>query len=250
MTDEVEVDNAALDEGTIEGEQPEVEQESPEVTAASDGEVSTEVDEKQLALNKIAFEKREEKRQRIAAEKELEALKAQIPKAEPAKSELTLEAFDYDEQAYNAALIKNEVNKGLEAIKQQQINDAAQIKQTEISNKFIAKEAEYAKKVPDYEANIGNLPKFEQDTLNTIMQMDDGPEVALYLAKHADIADNVASMSPTSAALTLGKISMQLASAKPKAKPSAAPDPIDPISNGGATTGQKDDPLIAGATFN
>jgi len=248
MTDEVEVQDAALDESTIEGEKPEVEQESPEVTAASDSEVSTEVDEKQLALNKIAFEKREEKRQRIALEKELEALKAQTKQAEPVK-ELTLEAFDYDEQAYNAALIKNEVNKGVEAIKQQQVSEQAAIKQAEIQTKFNAKVTEFKKKATDYDRHVVNLPEFEQDTLNTILQMDDGPEVALYLAKHADIADQVASMSPTSAALTLGKISSQLASAKPKPKPSAAPDPIDPISNGGAATSQKDDPLIAGATF-
>lgn len=243
-------DSATIDEGATEAPVIPAEDtalESPEATAASDGEVSTEIDEKQLALNKLAFEKREEKRKRKALEEENARLKAEAPKAETAKPKL--EDFDYDSDAFNAAVIKYEVQQGLQVIQQSTKADQKAREQETIQHKFNARVAEFSKKAPDYAEHIPNLPEFQPETLNAILQMDDGPEVALYLAKHADIADKIADATPAAAGITLGKISLQLSNAKPKPKPSAAPDPIDPLIQAGVTAGEKVDPLLKGATF-
>jgi len=248
MTDE---NIAALDENMPPSDEviEEVEQiESPEDTATSNAEVSSdepqviEIDEKQKALNKLAFEKREEKRQRIALEERLAAIEANTPKA-PVKvdSAPTLEQFDYDEQAFNAANIKYQIDQAKREIVEEQRNEQLVEQQRKMQADFNQKVNKLTEVTPDYTESIGQLPEFPSDTLDAIMQADNGPQLAYYLSKHLDIADNVASLPPMQAAMALGRISSDLANAKPTIKPSAAPDPISPVDSSGSVAKSEDD---------
>ena len=219
-----------------------------ESTATPDAEVSgdepqvIEIDEKQKALNKLAFEKREEKRHNKALEQKIAELEAKIPQAPvQVDSEPTLEQFDYDDQAYNAAMIKHQVKQETQAILKQQEQRESVAAQQRTQAEFNAKVTKLAETAPDYTEVVGQLPELPSDTLGAIMQSDNGPQLAYYLGNHLDVADNIASLPPMQAAIQLGVISSQLANAKPVIKLSAAPEPIEPVNASGSVTKDMDD---------
>lgn len=249
MTDEVTEaaldDNMPTDEAT---EVSEVNEEVTEVTATSDTEVSSEdsqvieIDEKQKALNKLAFEKREETRQRKALEEELARIKAQTPQvAVQVEAAPKLEDFDYDQDAYNDALIDYKVNLKAQQIVSQQDERMALERQNKVKADFNARAEKLKAKAPDFDEALNMIPILPTETLNTIMQADNGADLAYYLGKHLDVADAIASLSPTMAAMKLGQISAQLATAKPINKQSAAPDPIEPVTSSSSLSKSQDD---------
>lgn len=249
MKDEVQAaqdDNMPpLDTETVEEKAEVVTDDTATSETAKEESQETEITPEQKALNKLAFEKREEKRQRIAAQEELDKLKAQIPAQTEVKNEPRLEDYDYDDAAFQAALIDYKVglkvSEGLKTVEQRQIEKKALESQQVTQQSFNAKVAELTKTVPNYAENVGNLPDFPSETLNTIMQMDNGPEVANYLGLHANIADEIAGISPIQAAVKLGQISTQLSTLKPEVKTSAAPEPIEPVSASGSLNKSYDD---------
>lgn len=255
MTEEAQ---AALDDGSIiDGPDDIIEDtESPDTTAVSEetevpseAPVVEEASKEQKALNKLAFENREKNRQFKAAQEEIERLKSQVPAQPVVQGEPKLEDFDYDDSAFQAALIDYKVNEGLKTVEQRQVEQRAEETRNAVQANFQAKGVELAKTNPNYVENLSNLPEFPIETLNTILSMDGGNEVANYLGAHANIADELASMNPMQAALKLGQISSQLSTLKPAIKTSAAPDPIDPLVSSGSLAVEKESPLIDGATF-
>ena len=242
---------AALDDNMPPADE-EVKPAEPEViaeaTATPNDEVSVdepqviEIDEKQKALNKLAFEKREERRQKLALEQEVAELKAKIPQAPvQVDSEPTLEQFDYDDSAYQAALITYRVKQETQSILKQQEERESVVAQQKTQADFNAKVTKLAETAPDYMDVVGQLPQLPSDTLGAIMQSDNGPQLAYYLGKHLDVADNIASLPPMQAAIQLGVISTQLANAKPEIKTSAAPEPIVPVNASGSVAKSQDD---------
>lgn len=196
---------------------------SPEVDTPSDPAQ----DAVQKRINKITADKYAEKRRADDLQVKLDAqvskpvLPADAPKEED---------FDFDTDKYNQAVIQYEVKKALETQNQQATQ--AQIVQArqKVANDFTSKEAEYLAKHPEYQEEIAHLPRFPQDTLNAIYGL--GPQVSHYLAKHLDVADEVASASPTMAAVKLGQISMGLTADNKIVKPTGAPEPVKTITGG------------------
>jgi len=229
--------------------------ETPETESATAEQVETpaEPDEKltsrgQERFNKITADKYAEKRRADAAEEELNKLKAQIPQPSvQSENAPTLEDFDFDDAKFNEALIDFKVNKKAAQIQQQQEAAQVQVQGQQRAAAFNVKVAEFSKTAPDYQEVLANIPPLPPETLDAVMQAENGPQLAYYLGKHLDVADEIASASPMVAAMQLGAISARLAAAKPNAKQSAAPEPIDPISSGGAIPKSERGPK--GATF-
>jgi hypothetical protein len=94
-------------------------------------------------------------------------------------------------------------------------------------------------KEEDYQETIALIPPLPKDTLQTLMQAENGPKLAYYLGKHLDVADEISRLPPTIAAMRLGEISVHLSNKNPTTKPSAAPDPINPINSGGTTPSER-----------
>lgn len=224
----------------MEGVQPMVEPVKEEVPVISkEGDTPTlEVDplinqEKvQEKINKITADKYAEQRRANELQAKLDALEAE--KAALPTSSPDLEDFDYDEDKYNDANIQYQVNKALEAQNKDQIRKQATQAIEKVANEFNIKEAEYVSKHPDYAEGVSNLPRFNGETLNTIYEL--GPQISHYLAKHLDVAEEVATLSPTMAAVKLGQISMGLSADNKVVKPSTAPDPIKTVAGGGSVT--------------
>lgn len=208
----------------------------PEVVQATEEASPPQIDEQsdpaqdavQKRINKITADKYAEKRRADELEaklKALEASKAQAPMEAP-----QLENFDYDEGKYQEALIEYRVQKALQTQQELTIKQQQEQARQKVINDFTAKEAEYLSQHPEYKEEVAKLPVFNKETLNAIFEL--GPQVSHYLAKHLDIASEVASVSPTMAAVRLGQISMGLTADSKKIKPSAAPEPVKTIAGG------------------
>ncbi len=216
-----------------------VEQPVPD-SAPADPIVEPEKNKVQLRINKITADKHAAIRRADAAEKRVKELETPAELAEP-----KLEDFDFDENQHSVALAEYRsriaAREEISNHHTQQEKTAENNRQSEITNAFNKRTTEFMKDVPDYTERLESLPTFSADTLGTIMQADNGPQLAYYLSKNLDIADEVANASPMDAAMKLGMISAQLANPKPTNQPSAAPDPIDPIMPGGKLSKEQED---------
>ncbi len=232
----METEQAALEDDNLPPETPVQEQApeleaSPEESAPLETPVEEEIDPVQKRINKITAEKYAEKRRADALEKELATARGapqpSIPTAAP-----KLEDFDYDETQYNDALIDYKVQQGL--AKQQEATQAASVQQDSIQtqSKFNENVSKMLEKAPDWQEVADRVPLLPQETLNTVMRSDNGAEIVYYLGQNPEIAEQIATANPLDAAVKIGQITAQLG--KPKIKPSAAPEPIVPISPGGS----------------
>jgi len=211
----------------------------------SEGESPTPVDTEQDAIqkriNKITADKYAEKRRADALQAKLDA--QTVVKPVESVDAPKLEDFDYDDEAFQSAVIQYQVNEQVnKALTSQQ--EATTKQQTEQArqaavNDFSIKEAEYVSAHPEYSEEITSLPAFPEETLNAIYEL--GPKVSHYLAKHLDVASEVANASTTMAAVKLGQISMGLSADTKTIKPTKAPEPVVTIAGGAAVTKSQED---------
>ena len=127
------------------------------------------------------------------------------------------------------AVIEHKVQTEAEKIRSETTKQRLESEQQKAARDWQAKiEAanipDYADVVKDFEDNFPITPAIAQ----AIMSDDKGPQLAYYLAKHLDKADEIISMNPVNAAMELGKISARLSAVKPKTKTQAL-DPVKPI---------------------
>jgi hypothetical protein len=253
MTDEKKADN---EEVIIEDVIQDV-IDSPEVTAAPDTDAAIdkpkEVSKGQQILNKLAFEKRTEKRRADAAVAELEKLKAQ----QPVISAPTMpkeDEFDFDTDKYEAAKAKYDSElvdfKVQQALDNQQKREQEGQQERERQESFATFEKRVSESgIPDFYEQTARLPQFDQAVLDAIMQSENGVKIAHHLSQHLDQADIIASSNPIIAAMKIGEISQRISSATNKIKLSDAPEPIETINQGGAVKGESVDPRLEGATI-
>lgn len=101
---------------------------------------------------------------------------------------------------------------------------------------FWARADEVAERFPDLEQVVSDpsLP-MSQPMAEFVISSEIGPELAYHLGKNRGKAGAIAAMGPIQAARELMKLESELSS-KPKARPSAAPEPINPVGNRGRAT--------------
>ncbi len=196
----------------------------------------------QKRINKVTADKWEQQRRADALQEELNQLKSTQQTANIQTSEPKLEDYDYDEQAFNSALIDYKVELKANEIAAKQQESSKQQDQANIAKEFESKSAEFAEGKDDFIEVLGKVPVLQPTVLNAVMSESNGPELAYFLGKHLDIADKIASMNPIAAAVEIGKLSMKLSEPK-QIKPSSAPEPIDGVSSGGAVESSIDDEM-------
>jgi len=264
MTDQ----NAAIAEDVTTSEDNEVVIEgqettnAPEDTATSDTEASSdtkpvEVDEKQKALNKLAFEKREEKRRADELQRQLNELQAKPEQSAQVttKPVMPKEAdFEFDTEKYSQAMsdytVKLAQYTTQETLKQHVQNTSKSAEEARLNSLY----SDFDKKVSesgikDFYKVTANLPEFDGAVRDAMMQSENAPQLVHYLSEHLDVADIIASSNPVVAAMKIGEISTRIANAKTTNNISTAPDPIETLNQSGASTAPKDSPLLDGCTF-
>ena len=242
---ETEVEATQTDDSTQESEQ-----------AETDGSeyVETESDKVQKRINKMHFEKMEERRRADALQAQMDEMRAnqarQLPVqaaegGEPTLDQFKEEDYNYDDTArlaaYTQALTDYRVNHALETrestLAEQQQAFEAQRKQEELTSSYVQKAAEYSVQNPSYMEDVANLPVLSQDKLDLVRSQ--GPKMVHYLSKNPEAASQFANSDFGSAAVQLGMIASQI-STKPTTKQvSKAPEPVDTV-QGNAGGIQKD----------
>ena len=179
------------------------------------------------------------------AERRADDLQEQLDKLQrkPELTEPTLEGHDYDTDAFNDAnvdyKIQEGVKNGIKANSQNAIEEKQKLDAKQSYDLFVE-----SVKAIDSEGmtKIDTLPELQDDVIAAIMQAPNSGELALHLTNNLEAANELATMTPMAAMMELGRISVKM-SVKPEIKPSAAPDPIEPVTAGSALSEQIDDDM-------
>lgn len=222
--------NAALEPEVTEQETVEVEETKLEESAPSDDSQENDDNENgvQKRINKITADKYAEKRRADELQRKLDELQSK-PKTESKTPDL--KDFDYDDDAYSAALIDHKVQKAIEAKEAQRITELESQKADQVQKSFHDRAAKLGK--DDFADVANNIPLLPQGVVEALMSDEHGAKLVYHLGTHLDQADRIANMSPAQALLEVGRMSAKLDS-KPQIKTSAAPEPIDTITSGGS----------------
>jgi hypothetical protein len=205
--------------------------EKPETTEA---EKPTE-DGFQKRINKVTADKYAEKKRADDLQKRLDEMAS--ANAKPALKEPKLEdpEIGYDTEKLEAAQLKYQIQQGVDS-------ELAERKQTDESNKQQVEAKQVADTFneqvktlgkEDFDSKADSIPELPPGVAFAMMQMADGADLIYHLGSHLDKAESISNMSPALAMMEIGKLSAQL-SVKPDITPSAAPDPITPLSSGSA----------------
>ena len=184
----------------------------------------------QKRIDKLTWEKRQTERDR-------DYWREQAQRATPAKPEAAesdkpvvrpkLEQFNFDEEAYEAALEKYYDAKAELLVEAKLQKREEEKTQRERAKTWEKRETEFRSKTPDYE----EVAYDRSAPINAIMaklirESEIGPEVAYYLGKNREIAAGIYELDAVSAAREIGKIEARLSEpAKPPA-PVPAPKPV------------------------
>ena len=220
--------------------------------AESDGETETQQaqqQEKELTPEQAAkregrrFERRLDKAYRKAAEAQARAelLERQLNEIRSAPQQQaqvtasaqpgvpTLEAFGYDEEKYRTAVTEHAKAQAIREYEQRKQVETAQQYRQRIVSGWEEKAESVASKYEDFDQLVGEMQPTNHLTA-AIMEADNGPEIAYYLAKNIKEAQRIVALPPMSQLREIGKLEAKLAAQpeKPKA-PSKAPPPIAPL---------------------
>lgn len=238
MSEEQTVEKTGLDAEieAAEQEAPKDESSSPEEETQAEPEKEEQQPEKKPGYVK-RIDKLTAEKYRLQAERdELERKLNERTQTTPDAAAPTLEQFDYDDSAYQTALIDYRVQKalteGLGKIEQQQ-KESQFNKQIETFGDKVR-----AAKIQDYEERVGRLVDnnvmLPYNVIEAIHKMDNGPHVLAHLGDNLDMADDLIKSDPVTAGMLLRDISAKM---QPKSKKTTnAPDPIRPASSGGGDT--------------
>lgn len=155
------------------------------------------------------------------------------PPADP--TEPKLESFT-DLEEYAKAKADHAVKKASQQAEQERQTKAQREFVENLTASWDDKVEKFVDENPDFESLVGELKPVNALTI-AIMDEDNGPQVALHLAKNPKEAHALAAMPPLKQAKEVAKLAARLAAepAKPKT-PSKAPAPITPVGgkSGGA----------------
>jgi hypothetical protein len=137
------------------------------------------------------------------------------PAVESKSDEPTLESCDFDQAEFNRRYYKW-------AREQERKQEAAQQRQ----QSFAQKEAAFMAEHPDY-AEVTRAPHvpITQMVAEAILETDDPPAVAYYLAKNLEEATAIAQMTPLNAARAIGRIEAKLSAPTPAPEAPRQPEP-------------------------
>jgi len=231
---------------TIEGDdqaQDQTASENQSVESATTTEVKADdkpSDGFQTRINKVTADKYAEMRRADALQAKLDELN-KTPSIEQVKAPV-IDDFD-DDDAFNQASIQHQVKQELAKQSAAQRQADSDDRSRQAADDFTQKVTKFGKE--DFFEKANSIPDLPPGVADALMQSDIGPELIYHLADHLDQADALAGMTPAAAMMELGKIHSKM-TAKQNIEPSAAPDPIQPLSSGGAISSERGP---AGATY-
>lgn len=178
----------------------------------------------------------------------------------------TLEQFNYDLEAYNAAdeaWIEQEADRRaaakLNQAQSEQAATAAKTAEQEVRQKFATKLTEFAKSHEDFPVVAASpmlnsvVSSLSPVTQRQLVVSDHSAAILYHLGKHLDVATRIARMPPEQQLVALGKIEAQVTQAAPSPAPtppkqkvlSQAPPPPSLAPSGGVRERSPTDPSLS-----
>lgn len=192
----------------------------------------------QERINQLTAQKRQAERERDDALARAERLEERAGGSDDAAPD----PLDFGSDAeFQAALTAYQVRQATREDKKQDAEDAR--RQAETAGKtaadaqvaeFKVRAADFAQDVPDFDDTVMNNPTFalSNEATSQVMQSEQGPAVAYYLAKNRDEAARLSGLTnPTDVAREIGKIEGRLTAPTPKTI-SQAPKPVKGVATG------------------
>lgn len=180
------------------------------------------------------FERRLDKAYRARAEAEARAKFAeeQLSKIQQPKSpdgEPKLEQFDYDPEKYAAAKAEFAKSQAAKEFESKQRDTVAKAEHQRLAADWEEKVEKALDKYDDFAEKVGSLDP-ANPIAASIMEAENGEEIAYHLATHPKEARRIAELPMRSQIREIGKLEAKLAQkpVEPKA-PSKAPAPITPL---------------------
>jgi len=164
-------------------------------------------------------------RRRYDAERERDYWREHAQRAQPPKQEAppvetppavskTLADFAYDESKYQDYLFKQAEARAVAAAEKVLTQKQTETARVQTVTAHREREAEFAKKVPDY-FEVAHYAPITDSMAEIIMDSDISAELAYHLGKNRQVALNLSRLSPLQQAREIGRIEAKLA-AKPK----------------------------------
>jgi FtsZ-binding cell division protein ZapB len=139
----------------------------------------------------------------------------QQQKTPEASKEPAIADFNFDQAAYQRALIAHEAKRLFEEQRQTVTKAQEQQRQAETLANYSAKVAEFADEHPDFMESVGSMKYPIPDaTQMAIIAHDRGPEIAYHLAHNDDDAFQLASIQPHLAAAAVERLASRLTAAQ------------------------------------
>jgi hypothetical protein len=142
-------------------------------------------------------------------------------KPEPPKALPKLEDFNYDEAAYQAALMTHVTAEAARKVREDARREQAEEAAKQRVKSWKTRESEFKAKHEDYES-IAYYAPITDAMVEVIQESELGPEIAYYLGKNRDEAERIAQLDPVKAAREIGRLEARLE--KPSAP--AVPKPV------------------------
>lgn len=169
---------------------------------------------------------------------ELRTLAERAPKAD---AEPTLEQFNYDVDKFNDAKSRWNIRQEISSLKTELQRDQLTERQARLAQNRVRELQERADaikdRVPDFDRVLKDFAddggQFSEHVKEAVIRV--GPELAYYLAKNPDIAEELNELEPIEAAIRIGELRPKLSLAQPR-KQTQAPAPLKGITGGAAPT--------------
>lgn len=223
------------------GNEPELKQsaESAPAVTNTDEESSKVLDPVQKRIDELTRKRYDAERERDYIRQERDYLREQArPKAEPAPVEApqaigkTLADFAYDESKYQDYLFKQAETRAVAAAEKVLSQKQTETARFQVVSAHKEREAEFAKKVPDY-FEIAHYAPITESMAEIVMDSDISAELAYHLGKNRQVALNLSRLSPLQQAREIGRIEAKLAAKPTPAAVSNAPPPAPRLDNAG-----------------
>lgn len=177
--------------------------------------------------------------------------KVETPSAE-ITSAPTLESCQFDTDKWTQAMnawTSKQIQTGVkQALESERSTAAVQDSKAKFEERMDA----FAKATPDIKVVLGNpaLPQLHKDAAALVVKSDLGPQILYHLGKNPEKAARIARQSPIEQAAAVGRLEVELKSAKvPQKQLSNAPPPPTPTKGSGSAPLSTADPNMDLAEF-
>ena len=236
---EKETEVAVTTEVTAPLEPKSIEQTHPEPSPEprQDAAQHTSDDNVRKRIDKLVWQREEERRQNQDLKRELEELKAkpkeqETPQANPLKpspqwNPKTGKAFDtWDD--YTEALTDWKLEQKFSSLKEEATKKQRQEAMQKARTEYDKRAAKARQKYPDYDEHFENAT-ISEAMGRAIIGSESGPQIVIYLSKNPEVADRLYELSETAAAREIGKIEAKLDELLQDKTTTEAPAPIKPV---------------------